>query len=110
MGDLQDIRELINPEGTDDQRIIAARHSFWEYCKLRNPKFFKDDRAYLKEYCDTLQAIFEGTLINPKTGEPYKKLMVNMPPRHGKSYVLTLFVQWCMGKNNETRAISVSLQ
>ena len=34
--------------------------------------------------------------------------MINLPPRHGKSYTLTLFVQWCMGKKNATRVISVS--
>lgn len=106
--DLSAIRELINPEGIIDTGIIRAQQSFWEYCRLINPRFYREDRFYLKELCDTLQGIFEGRLLNPQTGEPYRNLMINLPPRHGKSYTMTLFVQWCMGRNNETRVISVS--
>lgn len=73
-----------------------------------NPKFYKDDRIYQRQLCDALQGIFEGTLINPKTEVPYKNLIINLPPRHGKSYTLTLFCQWAMGKRKETRVISVS--
>ena len=83
MRDLTELKELLNPEGIVDGRILA-------------------------DLCDTLQGIFEGRLINPKTGEAYRNLMINLPPRHGKSYTLTLFVQWCMGRRNETRVISVS--
>lgn len=46
--------------------------------------------------------------MNPKTGEPYTKLIMNLPPRHGKSYILTMFCQWLLGKCNENRIISVS--
>lgn len=102
------LAELVNPDGITNPQVILARKSFWEYCKLRDPKFYKDDRHYLRELCDTLQGIFEGTIINPKTGEPYRQLIMNLPPRHGKSYTLTLFCQWCMGRNNETRIITVS--
>ena len=108
MRDLQDIRELINPEGITDGKIVAAQARFYDYCKMMNPKFYRDDRPYQRDLCETLQAIFEGRLINKSTGEPYKNLMINLPPRHGKSYTLTLFVQWCMGKKNDTRVISVS--
>lgn len=108
MRDLQDIRELINPEGITDGKIVAAQARFYDYCKMMNPKFYRDDRPYQRDLCETLQAIFEGRLINKDTGEPYKNLMINLPPRHGKSYTLTLFVQWCMGKKNDTRVISVS--
>ena len=108
MRDLQDIRELINPEGITDGKIVAAQARFYDYCKMMNPKFYRDDRPYQRDLCETLQAIFEGRLINKDTGEPYKNLMINLPPRHGKSYTLTLFVQWCMGKKNDTCVISVS--
>lgn len=108
MEKMKEILELINPEGILDPRIIKAQETFWEYCRTINPRFFRSDRPYLKELCDTLQGIFEGTILNPKTGLPYKNLMINIPPRHGKSYTLTLFVQWCMGKRNDTRVISVS--
>ncbi len=99
---------LINRDGVTDKRFVEARKSFWAFCKLMNPKFFREDRTYQRELCDILQGIFEGTLKNDATGEPYRKLMINLPPRHGKSYIATLFVQWIMGRNNETRCITVS--
>ena len=77
MRDLQDIRELINPEGITDGKIVAAQARFYDYCKMMNPKFYRDDRPYQRDLCETLQAIFEGRLINKDTGEPYKNLMIN---------------------------------
>ena len=47
MRDLQDIRELINPEGITDGKIVAAQARFYDYCKMMNPKFYRDDRPYL---------------------------------------------------------------
>lgn len=67
-----------------------ARRSFWEYCKLKAPDFYTESRVYLKEFCNQLQEF----LTTDK-----KVLVVNMPPRHGKSRTLTLFVQWCLGRN-----------
>ena len=48
------LERIANPESGTDTRILAARHSFWAFCKLLYPKFFKDDRPYLKELCDVL--------------------------------------------------------
>lgn len=67
MRDLQDIRELINPEGITDGKIVAAQARFYDYCKMMNPKFYRDDRPYQRDLCETLQAIFEGRLINKST-------------------------------------------
>lgn len=103
-----DLKYLLAPDGVTDDRFLRARKSFWEYCKLRNPKFFRDDRTYLRDLANDLHALYDGRLINPDTGEPYKKFMMNLPPRHGKSYILTLFCQWLLGKSNENRIISVS--
>jgi hypothetical protein len=63
-----------------EKRIREARESFYIYCRIINPNFFKPDRVYLKELCDTFQAIYEGILVNDKTGKPYKKLSINLPP------------------------------
>lgn len=103
------LERIANPESGTDTRILAARHSFWVFCKLLYPKFFKDDRPYLKELCDVLQGIYEHTLINPQTQEPYRKLMLNVPPRHGKSFTISLFNRWIMGQDPvNTRVISLS--
>jgi predicted phage terminase large subunit-like protein len=87
--------------------INKARISLWEFCKLLAPDFYKDDREYLKTYCDTLQALYEGRLQR-KDGKPYTNLIVEMPPRHGKSRTLTLFNAWVLGINENNRIVTAS--
>ena len=91
-----------------EQKLRDARANFYAYCRIKDHKFYKKNRPYLKTLCDTLQNIYEGKLINPKTGLPYKKIMINIPPRHGKTKTLGLFNSWILGKNNENRIISVA--
>lgn len=82
---------MVIPEYVREQaRYELARRSFWEYCKLKAPDFYREDRKYLKEFCNALQDF----LLSPK-----KVIVINMPPRHGKSRTLTLFVQWCLGRS-----------
>lgn len=88
-------RELIRLEAKKE----LARRSFWDYCKLRASDFYKEDRLYLKELCNRLQAFYEGD----------KKIMViNMPPRHGKSRTAGLFVQWLLGKSINNKIMTGS--
>jgi predicted phage terminase large subunit-like protein len=110
----------------------TARDNFWEYCKLINPRFYKDDRPHLKEIADTLQAIYEKRIIKFLPQDPWRiysheaaeaikasgiededyyicrKMMLNIPPRHGKSYTLALYAQWLLGKSIENRIITAS--
>lgn len=62
-----------------ESKIRKARNNFWEFCKLLAPDFYTDGIAHLKLICDTLQNLYECRLID-KNGEPYKRLMINMPP------------------------------
>ena len=71
-------------------RLALARKDFWEYCKLIAPDFYSDDRAYLKDMCYQLQHFYESN---------EKVLVINLPPRHGKSRTATLFVEWLFGEN-----------
>lgn len=89
-------------------KIRKARTSFWDYCQVINPDFFKDDRWYLKKVADSMQGIYEGTLINEETGKPYKNMSLNLPPGHGKSYTATLFSQWLLGTELTNQVITVS--
>ena len=100
------LEELLGKQG--DPVIREACNSLWAFEQYRNPKFFRDDRPHLKELADTLQALYERRLINPKTGKPYRKLMINIGPRTGKSYTMSMFNQWVYGKNQNERLISVS--
>lgn len=97
--------------GKDDrpeaERYRQARDSFWAYCRLMNPDFFREDRPHLRELAETLQALEEGTLQAPD-GSVCRRLAISEPPRHGKSYTMTLFNQWCFGRNPQERIINVS--
>lgn len=67
-----------------------ARRDFWEYCKFTSPEFYMESRQFLKDLSKKLQWFVE---------EAAEQIMVvNMPPRHGKSRTATKFVQWLFGK------------
>ena len=87
--------------------IRLARESFWHFCKLKAPDFYRDDRHHLQDLCNTLQLLYEGRLLKPD-GTPYRKLMINMPPRFGKSRTLVLFNAWVLGKDPRNRIMTGS--
>ncbi|MEG1516421.1 MAG: terminase, partial [Clostridia bacterium] len=101
------ILEQALPAGILDPVVMAARDSFWEYAKLKNPSFFKDSRPHLRELCDTLQTLYEGRLIAPN-GKVCKRLAISEPPRHGKSYTMSLFNEWILGRDKSNKIINVS--
>ena len=83
----------------DQIKCELARRELWEYCKLMNPNFYKKDRLFLKELCDKLQQFYyDDTEI----------MIVNAPPRHGKSFTATNFVEWVFGVNPNEKIISGS--
>lgn len=89
------------------QEVEEGIKIFWKFCQLRSPNFFTNDKAYLKNLADTLQNFYEGKLLKAD-GTPYRKLMINLPPRHGKSRTLINLCQWIFGKNNNERIIECS--
>ena len=72
-----------------------ARLSFFGYCELKAPDFYREDRAYIVQLCNTLQEFYEGGS---------SVLVVNMPPRTGKSRTGQLLVEWILG-NDKTQKI-----
>ncbi len=80
-------------------RCELARRSFFQYCKLKAPSFYKTKRKFLVEFCDELQAFYEGD---------DEVLVVNMPPRHGKSRTAGLFVEWVLGQNQNEKIMTGS--
>lgn len=87
--------------------IELAKRDFWEFCQLLEPDFYKPDRDHLKALCNTLNDFYYGNLLN-KNKEPFIKLMIRMPPQHGKSRTLVNFTKWCLGKNHNERIITGS--
>lgn len=76
-----------------------ARREFWEYCKVTNPSFYKEDRQYLKDLCNSLQEFYYDDV---------EFMLVNAPPRHGKSFTATNYVEWMFGKNPTEKIMSGS--
>lgn len=71
-------------------RLELSRRSFWEYCKFTSPDFYEDNRKFLKDLAEKLQWFVEDAAE--------QIMVVNLPPRHGKSRTATKFVQWLFGK------------
>jgi len=97
-----ELESLLLQDSIDKAKII-----FWEFCKLLEPSFYKDSRPHLKTLCDTLEAFHYNKLLD-KEGNSLSKLMIRMPPQHGKSRTLVNFTKWSLGRNNEERIITAS--
>ena len=80
-------------------KLELARREFFFYCCLRAPDFYKPERAYLRELCDALQVFYEGE---------DEVLVINEPPRHGKSRTAGLFVEWILGRNPKEKIMTGS--
>lgn len=78
-------------------RIELARRSFWDYCRLKAPDFYKPSRSFLAELCNEFQSFLESD---------DKALIVNLPPRHGKSRTACCFAEWYLGQDS-TRKIMI---
>lgn len=81
-------------------KIELARREFFFYCNLKAPDFYKSDRKYLVELCDDLQSFYES--------DEYDALIINEPPRHGKSRTASLLVEWILGKNQDEKIMTGS--
>lgn len=80
-------------------QIELAKREFFFYCNLKAPNFYKLDRQYLIEFCSDLQEFYEGD---------DEVLVVNMPPRHGKSRTAGMFVEWVLGNNLNEKVMTGS--
>lgn len=81
-------------------RMELCRRDFWTFCKTKAPDFYKEDRAYLKRLCQEFQEFYES---------PTERVMiVNEPPRHGKSRSGGLMAQWVFGRKPSEKIITGS--
>ncbi|MGM1091330.1 phage terminase large subunit [Streptococcus dysgalactiae] len=81
-------------------QIALARRSFFDYCQLLASDFYKPDRTYLVELCNDLQDFMSD--------DEHDVLIINEPPRHGKSRTAGMFVQWLLGRDNTTKIMTGS--
>ena len=80
-------------------KLELARREFFFYCHLKAPDFYKYDREYLVDLCNSMQEFYEGD---------DEVLIINLPPRHGKSRTAGLFVEWILGKDQTEKIIAGS--
>lgn len=75
-------------------KLESARRDFYSYCQVKTPRFYRSDRTYLKEFCRSMQNFIDGEK---------RVLIVNMPPRHGKSFTASHLVEWILGRDPHKR-------
>ena len=80
-------------------QIELAKREFFFYCNLKAPDFYKDDRKFLVDLCNDFQSFYESD---------DEVMIINLPPRHGKSRSAGLFVEWVLGKNNNEKIMTGS--
>jgi predicted phage terminase large subunit-like protein len=71
-------------------RIELARREFFYYCRLKAPDFYREDRGYLVDLCREFQEFIDSN---------DDVLIVNLPPRHGKTRTASALTEWCFGRD-----------
>jgi predicted phage terminase large subunit-like protein len=79
--------ELLTLLRLQEKRLL--QNNFYFFCKFYDPKFFTDGKPHLKLIADSLQDVSEGKI---------KILAISLPPRAGKSYIVSLYCAWLLGK------------
>lgn len=86
-------------EATNRQKILAslreielerARISFWHYCNLLSPEFYNKSKVFLREITEQLQEFYNSD---------DQIMIINAPPRHGKSWTACHFCEWLLGNH-----------
>ena len=86
-------KTLSNIDLVEIQKALA-RKEFFSYCNLKAPEFYQEDREFLKKVCNDFQSFYESD---------EDVLILNMPPRHGKSRTAGCFVEWALGNNQNEK-------
>ncbi len=63
------------------------------------PDVYTDDRKFLVDFCGQLQEFYFSD---------ERVLVVNMPPRHGKSRTISCFVEWALGRDQSLKVMTGS--
>ena len=76
-----------------------ARRNFFHYCHVMDSKFFRYDRGYQRHMAREMQD------FNMSDEDI---LVVNVPPRFGKSYMATRFTEWLLGNDPSNKIMTGS--
>ena len=89
----------INKEAIRRAKLELARREFFFYCHLKAPDFYKYERQFLVNLCNDLQ--------NFLTSDD-EVLILNLPPRHGKSRTVGNLVEWLLGRDINAKIMTGS--
>lgn len=80
-------------------KIELARREFFYFCHALAPDFYRPERKFLVKLCNSMQQFYFSE---------DDVLVINIPPRHGKSRTAGLFAQWVFGKNRHEKIMTGS--
>lgn len=80
-------------------KLELARREFFYFCNVLSPAFYKKEREFLKNLCDELQGFYFSD---------DDVLVLNVPPRHGKSFTGGHLAQWLFGINPDEKIMTGS--
>ncbi len=81
-------------------RLELARRHLYDYCLLQYPSFYKPNRTFLKDICNQIEGFVKHS--------PKRFLILNAPPRHGKSLTAQSATAWLLGDNPSSRIMTAS--
>lgn len=80
-------------------KIELAKREFFYFCHVLAPDFYKEEREFLQELCNEMQDFYYSD---------DDVLIINIPPRHGKSRSASMFAQWVFGQNQNEKIMTGS--
>ena len=80
-------------------KLELARREFFYFCNALSPNFYKKGRTFLRDLCDQLQEFYFSD---------DDVLVLNVPPRHGKSFTGGHLAQWIFGVNPAAKIMTGS--
>ncbi len=89
-----------DPAIREELLLERARISFWHFCQLMFPNFYRDERVFLREMCDKLQHFVET--------DEKQYFVLNCPPRHGKSLTAQCLAAWLFGQSPQYKILTGS--
>lgn len=81
-------------------KVELARRNFYCFCNLMIPGMYNKNHPYLKKLCDDLQDFWEN--------DKRKYFCLSLPPRHGKTLTIGLFVDWVLGQDKNNKVMTGS--
>lgn len=92
--ELMELERLLQLEAID-----TAKKNFFKFCNLLAPTFYKESRAFLVYMSNEMQDFYQSD---------DEVLIVNVPPRHGKSRTASMFAKWVFGQNQNEKIMTGS--